>query len=63
MTGPFGLPANVVYATAGIYTLLVLATLIVWLLRWRHPGARYQELADRTESWWWISAPSPWPCC
>ena len=54
MTGPFGLPANVVYATAGIYALLVLATLIVWFLRWRNPGERYRELAARTESWWWM---------
>jgi hypothetical protein len=38
MSGPFGLPANVVYATAGIYALLVLATVVVWLLRWRNPG-------------------------
>ena len=50
MSRPFGLPANVVYATAGIYALLVLATLVVWLLRWRNPGERYRELVDRTES-------------
>jgi phosphatidate cytidylyltransferase len=54
MTGPFNLPANVVYATAGIYAMLVVATLIVWYLRRRNPGARYRELADRTESWWWM---------
>jgi phosphatidate cytidylyltransferase len=54
MSGPFGIPANVVYATSGIYALLVLATLVVWLLRWRNPGERYRELADRTESWWWM---------
>ena len=54
MTGPFGLPPNVAYATAGIYAVLVLATLLVALLRWRNPGARYQELTDRTDSWWWM---------
>ncbi|HSD91979.1 MAG TPA: phosphatidate cytidylyltransferase [Methyloceanibacter sp.] len=54
MSGAFGLPQNVVYATAGIYALLVLATVIVALLRWRSPGERYRELASRTESWWWM---------
>ena len=54
MTGLFGLPANVVYATAGIYAVLVAATLIVWWLRWRNPGERYKELVARTESWWWM---------
>jgi phosphatidate cytidylyltransferase len=52
MTGPLGLPINVVYATAGIYAVLVLATLVVALLRRRHPGERYRELAARTDSWW-----------
>ena len=49
-----GLPANVVYAMAGVYALLILATLIVWLLRWRTPGERYSELATRVNSWWWM---------
>ncbi len=54
MSGLFGLPANVVYATAGIYALLALATLIVGVLRWRNPGERYAELTARTDSWWWM---------
>ncbi|HEY6921296.1 MAG TPA: phosphatidate cytidylyltransferase, partial [Methyloceanibacter sp.] len=54
MSAIFGIPANVVYATAGIYLLLVIATLIVALLRWRNPGERYSELASRTDSWWWM---------
>ena len=54
MSGLFGIPANVVYATAGIYAVLVLATLIVALLRWRNPGERYAELTARTDSWWWM---------
>jgi hypothetical protein len=29
----YGLPEPVVYATAGVWAMLVLATLIVWLLR------------------------------
>lgn len=36
-----GIPASVVYATAAIYALLVVAMLIVALLRWRNPGERY----------------------
>jgi phosphatidate cytidylyltransferase len=50
----FGLPANVVYFTAGIYGLLILATIVVAVMRWRVPGERYAELAARTESWWWM---------
>jgi phosphatidate cytidylyltransferase len=50
----FGLPANVVYATAGIYALLVFATIVVWVLRLRTPGERYRELASRVDSWWWM---------
>jgi phosphatidate cytidylyltransferase len=50
----FGLPANVVYATAGIYALLVFATIVVWVLRLRTPGERYRELAARVDSWWWM---------
>jgi phosphatidate cytidylyltransferase len=54
MSGSFGIPENVAYATAAIYAVLILASLIVAFLRWRNPGERYQELADRTESWWWM---------
>jgi phosphatidate cytidylyltransferase len=52
MSSILGLPANVVYATAGVYALLVLATLVVTLMRLRNPGERYQELSDRVDSWW-----------
>src|SRR5215472_4301107 len=44
-----GIPASVIYATAAIYALLVVA-----LLRWRNPGERYSEVASRTDSWWWM---------
>jgi phosphatidate cytidylyltransferase len=54
MSAILGIPANVVYATAAIYALLVIASLIVALLRWRSSGERYAELAARTESWWWM---------
>jgi phosphatidate cytidylyltransferase len=50
----FGLPPNAVYATLGIYALLIVATLIVGVLRWRNPGERYAELSARTNSWWWM---------
>jgi phosphatidate cytidylyltransferase len=54
MSGTLGIPENVAYATAAIYAVLILASLIVVFLRFRNPGERYQELADRTESWWWM---------
>ena len=54
MSGMFGVPQNVAYATAAIYAVLILASLIVLFLRFRNPGERYQELADRTELWWWM---------
>jgi phosphatidate cytidylyltransferase len=54
MTLIHGIPANVIYATSGVYALLIIATLIVGLLRWRNPGERYEELARRTSSWWWM---------
>jgi len=54
MTTILGLPANVVYFTAGIYALLALATAVVLVMRWRNPGERYAELMARTDSWWWM---------
>lgn len=49
----FGLPERVVYATSGVWVLLVVATVIVLVMRARHPG-EYGELVDRTASWWWM---------
>ena len=49
----FGLPEHVVYATAGVWALLALATALVLFLRWRRPG-HYDELVSRTASWWWM---------
>jgi phosphatidate cytidylyltransferase len=54
MTTIWGIPTNVVYATAGIYAFLILASGIVLALEWRGPEGKYQELADRTRSWWWM---------
>jgi phosphatidate cytidylyltransferase len=53
MTMLLGLPEHVVAATAGVWAALVVATLIVLALRFRRPG-HYEELADRTMSWWWM---------
>ncbi len=53
MSMVFGLPEHVVYATAGVWALLVAATLLVLVLHWRRPGT-YSELVDRTASWWWM---------
>jgi phosphatidate cytidylyltransferase len=54
MTMVFGLPQPVVIATAGVWALLVVASLIAWGLRLRGPADRYEELVRRTESWWWM---------
>ena len=54
MTIVFGLPQPVVTATAGVWAVLVVASLIVWGLRLRGPAERYEELVRRTESWWWM---------
>ena len=44
MSPLFGIPANVVYATAGIYAVLVLASLVVW----RHALAQSGRALCRT---------------
>ena len=54
MTLIHSIPQNVVYATLGVYAVLILATLVVGVLRRRTPGERYAEFARRTESWWWM---------
>ena len=50
----FGIPANVVYATAGVYAVLILSTLIVWVMARRDETGRYGELELRVRSWWWM---------
>ena len=50
----FGIPANVVYATAGVYAVLILATLVVWVMARRAETGRYVELQLRVRSWWWM---------
>ncbi len=53
MTLLFGLPEHVVYATAGVWAVLIAATLLVFGLRLSRPG-HYDELVHRTTSWWWM---------
>lgn len=43
---------NVLYALAGVFGVLALATAIVWLLQRRSPGKDYRELSQRVNSWW-----------
>jgi phosphatidate cytidylyltransferase len=54
VTAFFGIPANVVYATAGVYALLIVASAIVWMLSRRDESGKYRELKDRVRSWWWM---------
>ncbi|ODA66224.1 Phosphatidate cytidylyltransferase [Methyloligella halotolerans] len=54
MTGPLDIPLPVLYGLAGIYALLVAASLIVAVMRRRDGSGRHQELVDRTKSWWWM---------
>ncbi|HSB59272.1 MAG TPA: phosphatidate cytidylyltransferase, partial [Methyloceanibacter sp.] len=54
MTTLFGIPVNVVYATAGVCAVLIASTVIVWLLSRRDESGRYGELKERVRSWWWM---------
>lgn len=43
---------NVLISIAGIWGILILASLLVWLLTKVKPQRNYQELIQRTQSWW-----------
>ncbi len=43
---------NVIWAVGGIFSLLLLASIIVSLLQWRNPHKDYRELRLRVNSWW-----------
>jgi len=47
-----GIHANVLYAIGGVFGILVLATLVVWLLKRSRSGASLGELESRVRSWW-----------
>jgi len=46
------LTANAATFLAGIFALLILASLIVFVLKHRNPERDYAELAARVNSWW-----------
>lgn len=46
---------HLLWASAGIIILLILATLIIALLSLRHPDKNFDELRARLRSWWWMA--------
>ncbi|AKG24451.1 phosphatidate cytidylyltransferase [Calothrix sp. 336/3] len=55
MTGLFHLPPpNVLWAFAGIFTLLIIASIVIAILALRQPETDYTELKQRVQSWWII---------
>jgi phosphatidate cytidylyltransferase len=51
-----GLSGNLVLVLLGIFTLLVVATLVILALKSRLPGNDYSELVLRIRTWWAIVA-------
>lgn len=45
---------NVIYTVAGIYGVLVFATLLVWSMAAAKPHRNFKELKQRVSSWWVI---------
>jgi phosphatidate cytidylyltransferase len=43
---------NVAYTLGGIFAVLALASVIVWVLQRRSPERNYAELRQRVHSWW-----------
>jgi len=43
---------NVGWALAGVYIILIMASVIVFVLRRSKPDTDYTELSQRTQSWW-----------
>ena len=48
----FSVTSNVQWALAGVYGMLVVASLTVWLLSRLNPDKDYRELDLRVKSWW-----------
>ena len=46
---------NVIWGLAGVFILLILATLIIQLLSLTLPERNYTELKQRVKSWWAIT--------
>jgi phosphatidate cytidylyltransferase len=52
---PFVMPPyNVAVVLAGIYGILITATIALAVLEWRRPHKNWSELKARVRSWWWI---------
>ena len=48
----FDVNQNVGWALAGVYIILIMASVIVLVLKQSRPDADYTELSQRTQSWW-----------
>jgi len=46
---------HLLWASASVIVLLVLATLIITLLSFRYPDKNFDELRARLRSWWWMA--------
>ena len=51
---PEALSQNVIWALGVIYGLLIAASVIVGVLKWRSPGNATTELSRRVTSWWFM---------
>ncbi|MEX6632339.1 phosphatidate cytidylyltransferase [Hyphococcus lacteus] len=51
---PEALSQNVIWALGVIYGLLIVASVIVGILKWRSPGKATTELSRRVTSWWFM---------
>lgn len=50
------LKPHLLWSSAGIILLLLVATLIIALLSSRYPDKNFEELRARLRSWWWMAA-------
>jgi phosphatidate cytidylyltransferase len=48
----FAISPQVLWAMAGLYAILIVASLVLWLLKRRTPGKDFSELSLRIQSWW-----------
>lgn len=48
------IPSHSLYAICLVLSLLALASMVQWLLQYKHPGRDYIELKQRINSWWWM---------
>ncbi|SKA80677.1 phosphatidate cytidylyltransferase [Thiothrix eikelboomii] len=48
------LPSHAGYAMGWVLSLLGLASIVSYLLQYRHPERDYTELKKRISSWWWM---------